>query len=78
MTIETFENLVNYLDENFDAISANDYQEIIWQSLGMFVLKEEPKEKTLNDLRNYYNQYGHLPVSERPLFPDIDMNEIDK
>ena len=74
MRIETFENLVRYIDKHYDQLSEVDYQEIIWQSLGMFVQKDDTKKKTIDNLKTYYNQWGELPISERPLFPDIDFN----
>jgi hypothetical protein len=74
MRIETFENLVRYIDKHFDQLSEVDYQEIIWQSLGMLILKDDTKKKTIDNLRTYYEKWGHLPISERALFPDIDFN----
>lgn len=76
MRIENFENLAKYIDKHYNQLNEVDYQEIIWQSLGMFVQKDDTKKKTIENLRTYYKKWGELPISERPLFPDIEMNEI--
>jgi hypothetical protein len=40
----------------------------------MLILKDDTKKKTIENLRTYYEKWGHLPISERALFPDIDFN----
>ena len=74
--IKTPEDLLNFLKENWNTISDNTYNAILWESLQVYQIRnkttyEEAEKLILRYVKFVSSQPAHY---ERPLFLELDID----
>jgi hypothetical protein len=74
--IETPEDLLKFLKENWETISDNTYNAILWESLQVYQIRnkttyEEAEKLILRYVKFVSSQPAHY---ERPLFLELDID----
>jgi len=69
LKIESFEDLINVLDAEWELISDEQFRRICQYSLEVFVhSKPKNKEITLQLMTQFYKRFSALDITEKPLF----------
>lgn len=72
--INNINDLVNLIEKN--ELSDNQLIEVVEKSLNVFVNPLTTK-CLLTAIKDFWNKYGNLPLSERPLFLDESQNDFE-
>jgi hypothetical protein len=68
MNINTLNDLIGYVNTNFNELTDKEYQTLIGSTLFIYPLR---KPETVIEAINMIKKYGNIPIENRPLFPDI-------
>ena len=78
MEINNFEELLTFLKRK--EITSQHINEILIKSIGIYCYAEDDKEEIIRQLQEYWNSFGNLPITERPIFlsqKNLDFNISD-
>ena len=65
--IENIDELVKFINNNFDQITEDDYYHICWQSLGLITRKPETVTEAINEVTKFYDIIKDIPPGyEKP------------
>jgi predicted transcriptional regulator len=62
--IETFEQLISFIENN--NISISEISKLCKETIDLYIVFYSDKAEVLKDLKQYWIEYGHL--KERPIF----------
>jgi hypothetical protein len=68
MKINNLNDLVSYVKMNFNELTDKEFQSLLNNTLFIYPLK---KPETIIEAINMIEQFGNMPIEDRPLFPDI-------
>jgi hypothetical protein len=68
MTISTPQELIKYIEKNFDSLTDEQYFKLLNTTLKVYPLT---KPTNVNEAILTINEMSILPLEIRPLFPDI-------
>jgi hypothetical protein len=68
MNINNLNELISYVNTNFNELTDNEFQTLLNSTLFIYPLR---KPKTVIEAINMIKKYGNIPIENRPLFPDI-------
>ena len=75
--IENIDELVKFINNNFDKITEDDYYNICWRSLGLITRKPETVAEAIHEITKFYDIIKDIPPGyEKPFFA-IDKCEFD-
>ncbi len=66
MEINNFDELLTFLERK--EITSQHINEILIKSIGVYCYAEDDKEEIIRQLQEYWNSFGNLPITERPIF----------
>jgi len=70
--ITNIDQLIEFLDKNFDKITDKEYQNILRSTLNVYVGNKPQKHEALTTIKEYYNFIHTLPIGyELPLFLNV-------
>jgi hypothetical protein len=76
--IENIDELVKFINNNFDRITEDEYYNICFKSLGLITRKPERVEDATAEILKFYDIIKDIPKGwERPFFA-IDKCEFDE
>jgi hypothetical protein len=76
--IENIDELVKFINNNFDRITEDEYYNICFKSLGLITNKPERVEDATAEILKFYDIIKDIPEGwERPFFA-IDKCEFDE
>jgi hypothetical protein len=76
--IENIDELVKFINNNFDRITEDEYYNICFKSLGLITRKPERVEDATAEILKFYDIIKDIPEGwERPFFA-IDKCEFDE
>jgi hypothetical protein len=68
MTISTPNELITYIEKNFDKLSDEQYFKLLNNTLKVYPFE---KPKNVMEAISTINEMSKIPLEIRPLFPDI-------
>lgn len=66
--ITTIEELMEFIQDNWNNLSEEQYTELVSASIGLYTNKLPTVEEALSELSQFYAKYKHEPIENRPLF----------
>ncbi len=67
LKIENIDELVKFINNNFDRITEDDYYKICWNSLGLVTRKPETVTEAINEITKFYDIIKDIPAGyEKP------------
>ncbi len=65
--IENIDELVKFINNNFDKITEDDYYNICWQSIGLITRKPETVTEAIHEITKFYDIIKDIPPGwEKP------------
>jgi hypothetical protein len=65
--IENIDELVKFINNNFDKITEDDYYNICWQSLGLITNKPKSVTEAIHEITKFYDIIKDIPEGyEKP------------
>jgi hypothetical protein len=69
LKIENIDELVKFINNNFDRITEDEYYKICWNSLGLVTRKPETVNEATAEILKFYDIIKDIPEGwEKPLF----------
>ena len=71
ITISNIDELIDYLELNYDSLSEKDYGRILFETLDVYASKLESKEEAIKQILDYHKLISSRPKQwEKPFFMD--------
>ena len=68
-TIKSFDELLDWLYNNWDYVSDEEFRTICHKVLAVYVhSKGDSRDEALNQMLKFYNRWIYTPITDRPLF----------
>jgi len=72
--LKNFEDLMIFLNANYQYIDDNSYYQLLYNTLNVYPMeKPTDKEKALKELEDFYTKYSSS--KEKPIFLHVDFEE---
>lgn len=76
--IENIDELVKFINNNFDQITEDEYYHICWQSLGLITRKPETVNEATAEIIKFYDIIKDIPEGWEKPFMLIDKDHFDE
>jgi hypothetical protein len=66
--IENIDELLEYIEANFEQLDQTKLCEIVSQSIGFFIRRPDTFKEAKHEIMKYWNRWKDTPFQDRPFF----------
>ena len=70
--IENIDELLGYIEANYDQLDQNKLCEIVSQSIGFFIRRPDTFKEAKHEILKYWNRWKNAPFHDRAFFEVLD------